>query len=264
LINLGTVPFLNSKPLVYALEENLIDHNFNITYSPPSSLSKLLFNREIDLGLIPVAELLRVGSYSVVPNISISSKGTVDSVVLVSRKDIPSINAVAVDMRSQSSTNMLRIVFEIFYGKAPNYIKKEPSVEFFDGVDAGMIIGDLGLKYKYGNTNEYKIFDLGEIWNEKTGLPFVYAVFAVNRGVDLGEGIDILKRSKSIGIKMADQIAEQQSRIINIPKEVCLKYISSRIGYDLGEEEFKGIIEYSRLLDKLSISKSISHIEVYS
>ena len=59
LIKLGSVSFLNAKPLTYALENNLLSHEFDLIQTPPSELSLKLHNKEIDIGLIPVAELLK-------------------------------------------------------------------------------------------------------------------------------------------------------------------------------------------------------------
>ena len=116
LIKLGSVSFLNAQPLTYAIENNLIDHEFDLIQTPPSELSQKLNNRDIDVGLIPVAELLKRKNYNVVSGISISSIGKVDSVILVAKQGIKDLASIAVDKRSQSSTALLRIVLEIFFG----------------------------------------------------------------------------------------------------------------------------------------------------
>ena len=77
MFRLGDVPFVNSKPLFYALEKELIPHRFLIETHPPYILSRLLYEKTIDLGLIPVVELLKTGGYKVIPDISISSFGKV-------------------------------------------------------------------------------------------------------------------------------------------------------------------------------------------
>jgi len=121
-IKLGSVSFMNAKPLTFALENGLVEHGFDIKLTPPSDLSLLLSRKEIDLGLIPVAEFLRRKSYSAVPGISISSYGKVDSVVLLSKGEITDIKRVAVDRRSQSSTALLRIILETFHNLSPVYL----------------------------------------------------------------------------------------------------------------------------------------------
>jgi chorismate dehydratase len=265
LIKLGSVSFLNAKPLTYALENNLIDHEFDLIQTPPSELSLKLHNKEIDIGLIPVAELLKRKDYRVVPEISISSAGKVDSVIVVSKSDIRELKTIAVDKRSQSSTALLRIVLEIFYGVRPDYLPRDIDKEgFLDGVDGAMLIGDSGLKECYNAENPYKLYDLGEIWTGETGLPFVYAVFAVNEGVILGKNLNALIESKNYGLGVVNEISETESQKIGIDKDICLKYLTERIKYDLGEEEIKGIIKYSELLSELNEAEKISELNIYS
>ncbi|MGE5446571.1 MAG: menaquinone biosynthetic enzyme MqnA/MqnD family protein [Ignavibacteriales bacterium] len=264
MIKLGSVPFLNVKPLIFPLEERLVGHDFEVSYTPPSGLSRMLFERKVDVGLIPVAELLKRGTYSIVPNISISSYGKVDSVILVARSEIRGIKTVAVDARSQSSAALLRVILEIFNELSPNYINREPDNRFLDGVDGGMLIGNVGLKFRYSPPHGYRVFDLGEIWTSETGLPFVYAIYAVNSGVHLGENLRALDTAKSIGLKNVERIAKAESEKLGFGEEICLRYLTERIKYDLREEEIKGISAYSRFLAELGGIEKIPNLRFYS
>ena len=265
LIKLGSVSFLNAKPLTYAIENNLVDHEFDLIQTPPSELSHRLYNKDIDLGLIPVAELLKRNNYCVVPGISISSIGKVDSVIVLSKADIKDMKKIAVDNRSQSSTALLKIVLEIFYGLEPEYISRNVDKDdYLDNVDGAMLIGDSGLKKCYDSDNSYNLYDLGEIWTAETGLPFVYAVFAVNQGVILGKNLDALIESKNYGLGIVDKIVDIECDLVGIDKEVCHTYLTDRIKYDLGEQEIKGIIKYSELLSELNEAEKISDITIYS
>lgn len=263
MIRLGSVSFINAKPLTFALEKRLIDHDFEVILTPPSILSEMLCTKEIDLGLIPVAELLKRQNYRVVPDISISSYGKVDSVILLAKKDLTDARTVAVDSRSQSSTALLRIILEIFNGVSPVYLPRETGNDFLKDVDAGMLIGDTGLEKASDPPEGYRVYDLGEIWSEHTGLPFVYAVFAVNEGVTLGENLKALQRSKDYGLGTVGKIAKLESVTSGIDEEICFKYLTERIMYDLGEKEVEGIVKYSEYLSRLGESKKISGIKLY-
>lgn len=264
LIKLGSVPFLNVKPLIYPLEERLIDHDFEVSYTPPANLSNMLFEKKVDLGLIPVAELLKRGIYSIVPNISISSCGKVDSVILITRMEMKRIGTVAVDVRSQSSAALLRVILEIFNKLTPTYVNREPNNKFLDGVDGGLLIGDTGLRFKYFPPHGYRVFDLGEIWTTETGLPFVYAVYAVNNGVVLGKSLRALGAAKSIGLKNVERISKIESEKLGFGEEICLRYLTERIKYDLGEKEMKGISAYSKFLGELGEIEKIPNLQIYS
>jgi hypothetical protein len=163
LTKLGTVPHINAKPIIYPLENELVKHRFDISYYNPALLSGKLYNGEVDIGLIPVAEFLRVGNYRVFPDISISSYGSVDSVALLVKGRLKDISAVAVDSCSRSSTALLRIVLEIFCGIAPEYVRRDYGPGFYDEVDASMVFGDIGLKVLYDRPEGYTI------WVEELG-----------------------------------------------------------------------------------------------
>lgn len=265
LIKLGSVSFLNAQPLTYAIENNLVPHDFDLIQTPPSELSFKLHNKEIDMGLIPVAELLKRRNYNVVPGISISSIGKVDSVILVAKQDINKLTKIAVDKRSQSSTALLRIVLEIFYGIRPQYIPTDIDKEgLMDNVDGTMLIGDSGLREYYNLRDQYRIYDLGEVWTNETNLPFVYAVFAGNKDVILGGSLEALVESKNYGLGIVDKISKIESQKLGIDYEICYTYLTDRIKYDLGDEEVKGIIKYSELLSELDEAEKITDLNMYS
>jgi chorismate dehydratase len=262
-IKLGAVPFLNVRPLVYPLEEGLVKNDFEIVYENPSRLSTLLLEKKVDLGLIPVAELLKRDIYRMVPNLSISSRGEVASVVLLSKKSVAEIKTVAVDSRSQSSSSLLRIILEIFNNVNPDYIQRRPDGSFLDGVDAGMYIGNDGLRIRYSPPSGYKVVDLGQVWTKETGLPFVYAVYAVREEVDLGKNLEALEMAKSMGLKHIDKIAKTYSQGVNLSEDICYKYLTERIYYDLGEKEIAGITAFRDLLSKIVGNIKNSDLKFY-
>jgi len=179
-------------------------------------------------------------------------------------QDIKEIKTIAVDRRSQSSTGLLRIVFEIFYGIQPTYVAKNiDKADMLDGVDGAMMIGDSGLRQCYADENSYKVYDLGEMWTDETGLPFVYAVFAMNQNVILGHNLHALIESKKYGLGIVDKIAEIESTKLGIDYEICFKYLTERIKYGLGDEEIKGMIRYSELLSELDQAEKISSLKLY-
>jgi chorismate dehydratase len=127
-----------------------------------------------------------------------------------------------------------------------------------------MLIGNMGLKFRYFPPHGYRVFDLGEIWTSETGLPFVYAIYAVNSGVHLGENLRTLSVAKSIGLKNVERIAKIESRKLDFSEEICLRYLTERIKYDLGEKEIKGISAYSKFLAELGEIEKIPSLQIYS
>lgn len=264
-INLGTVPFLNARPLVHALERDGAGGGFNVMYFEPSVLRGKLEEGTVDVGLVPSVELLRGGGLVVLPGISISSFGKVDSVVLASRRDMESVGTVAVDSGSRSSAALLRIVFELFLGVSPEYVAREPGNGFFDGVDAGMLIGDRGLRALHRGLADFPLtYDLGEIWTAKTGLPFVYAVFAAKKGVPLGDGPGRLLSARERGEGLVSEIAAAEAERLGLGREQCATYLGSRIRYGLSGREIEGLLRYRELLASLGETGDGGGIEFYA
>lgn len=266
LINLGAAPFLNMRPLIYPLEKGVVDHSFNIMYFDPFLLSENLSEGVVDVAPIPSVEFLRTDDYFILPDISISSFGKVDSVVLKSRKKITEIRSVSVDSRSKSSTALLRIVLELFLGLKPKYVRREPGNGFLKGVDAGMLIGNAGLQARHLSAEKSPfIYDLGELWTEETSLPFVYAVMAIKKGdSNTAEGCRCLVSTKEEGVKLISEIVDIESRKLGLSREQCLTYLEERIKYDLDGPKIEGLIKYRDLLFELNEIEKKNEIHFYA
>lgn len=266
LINLGAAPFLNMRPLVYPLEKGVVEHNFNIMYFDPFLLSEHLSQGVVDVAPIPSIEFLKTEDYSILPGISISSFGKVDSVILKARKEITEIKSVSVDSRSRSSTALLRIILELFLGLKPEYVKREPGNGFLKGVDAGMLIGNAGLQARHLSADKSPFtYDLGELWTKETALPFVYAVMAIKKGDDnTGEGCKCLLSTREKGVKLISEIVDIEAEKLNLSREQCMTYLGGRIKYDLDGPKIDGLIKYRDLLFELGEIENKNEINFYT
>ena len=88
-LRIGAVNYLNTKPLIYELEQLAPEAELILDY--PSRLADDLEMGRLDVALIPIIEYFRAGTYRLVPNISIASHGPVLSVTLFSRTDRKSV-----------------------------------------------------------------------------------------------------------------------------------------------------------------------------
>src|SRR5881409_2541171 len=109
-IRIGAVNYLNTKPLIYDLETLAPDAE--LLLDVPSRLADLLAEGRLDVALIPVIEYFRAGTYTIVPDIAIASRGPVLSVTLFSKAPWPEIRSVALDEGSRTSSALARIVLE--------------------------------------------------------------------------------------------------------------------------------------------------------
>src|SRR5438552_14418466 len=107
-IRVGAVNYLNTKPLIHELET--LAPNIALALEVPSRLADQLAADQLDVALIPVIEYFRAGTYSIVPDISIASRGPVLSVTLFSKVPWPSIRRVALDEGSRTSAALCHVL----------------------------------------------------------------------------------------------------------------------------------------------------------
>ncbi len=154
-------------------ERNRFDFQFDL----PARCAEALGSGEVDIGLIPCAELDPLGM-DFLPNLGIACDGPVRSILLVSKVPYRDIRTVAVDSGSRTSVALLRILFRELYGCAPELRRREPRLDpMLAECDAALVIGDPALELD-PDTLPYRSLDLGQAWTEWSGLPMVFAVWA--------------------------------------------------------------------------------------
>ena len=180
---MAAVNYLNTKPLIHDLEELAPDAD--LTLEVPSRLADQLHCGQLDVALIPVIEYFRHSGYRIVPNIAIASNGPVLSVTLFSRVPWPAIRRVALDEGSRTSAALTQILLRQRHGIRPELVPLPLDREAEEvAADAVLLIGDRAMRACLPGFSH--AFDLGQEWHDWVGLPFVYAVWAVRPGVDLG------------------------------------------------------------------------------
>lgn len=236
-LRLGVVPYMNAKPLIYGLNQQT--NAVELLFEVPSLLPTMLNNDQIDVAIIPSIEYFRSGDYAIIPNISISSCGAVESVKIFSKVPIHNIRVAALDKSSLTSCALTRIILKEQYHLSPQYTQwnKEYDISRTD-TDAALIIGDNAMKVI---DNEYVTLDLGQAWFEFTGLPFVYAVWVVKRDRRIPGINKLLKNAKEAGIRSVRKLAATESHRLQLTEQRCLNYLTNSIRYNLGKEEIKGL-----------------------
>src|SRR5262249_24246986 len=194
----------------------------------PSRLADQLAEGSLDVALIPVIEYFRAGSYTVVPDISIASRGPVLSVTLFSRVPWTGIRRVALDEGSRTSAALTQVLLRKRHGLRPEVVPLplEQSAEDADA-DAVLLIGDRAMRACLpGFAHAY---DLGQEWHDWTGLPFVYAFWAVRSGVDLGPVADALAEAKRRGCEQTGLIAHREAPRLGLDAGFCRRYLGNII-----------------------------------
>src|SRR5436305_9601091 len=143
-IRVGAVNYLNTKPLIEGLATFAPHAELHLDL--PSRLADRMAAGDLDVGLIPVIEFFRAGNYSIVPGVSIASRGPVLSVTLFSRVPWPEIRSVALDEGSRTSAALTQILLRKKHGLRPRFEQLPIDTPAEDvATDAVLLIGDRAM-----------------------------------------------------------------------------------------------------------------------
>ena len=260
---LAVVSFLNTRPLVHALETGRIEHRFEFAYHVPSRCAERLHSGDAEAALIPAIEIARGPvPYSVVPDVSISSRGPVRSVLLLHRKDPADIRTLALDGNSRTSNVLSRILLQKIHGCRPNAFHPPPAAgRMPDHADAAVIIGDAALAV---DTTSCRVIDLGEAWTGLTGLPFVYACWTGRPDALDDEQTLQLIRAKAMGVREIPAIAAACASSHTGSAGFYADFLGNRIRYDFGEAELEGMNLFYRYAREMGSIGDVPRIRFFS
>lgn len=235
--------FLNTVPLIWGLERGPFRDAFDLSFSVPSACADRLERCEVDVGLVPCAELDRL-ELDFFPDVGIACRGAVRSILLVSKVEPRRIRTLAADNSSRSSVMLCRILLAERYGVSPEPLSMSPHLEpMLAAADAALIIGDPALKLDPA-TLPYHVLDLGAEWVDHTGLPMVFAVWAGRSEHITPENRRVFIDSWHYGRDHLDEIVADAEARAGVPAVLARKYLTSHIVFELGERERKGLALY--------------------
>src|SRR5438093_2734333 len=170
--------YLNAAPLCYSFVYGAQKSRCTfLSDEAPARCAELLAEGHADASLIPVIEYQRIPGLRIAPGACVASKRSVRSVLLASRVPITQVRSVALDMSSRTSAALIQIILGHFYKISASYRTSPPKLEdMLESDDAALIIGDPAMLI---DRSALHVYDLAEEWQEHTGLPFVFAFWAI-------------------------------------------------------------------------------------
>ena len=253
-IRVGAVSYLNAKPLYYRLEE--FAPGVRREMDLPSRLADRLAADELEVALIPSVEYLRGAArgYEILPGFAIAARGPVRSVKLFSRVPLDRVERLALDEGSRTSQALTRVWLDARHGVRPLRVELLPmGVPVLESTaDAVLLIGDRAMKIP--DAPFHAVVDLAEAWQEMTGLPFVFALWVVRAGVDLGDLPEALGRCRAEGLAHADELARRHGPRLGLDVATCYDYLTRNLSYDLGEPEIAGLRRFARMAARLGLA----------
>lgn len=243
-IRLGAVSYLNTRPLVYGLEQQ--PERFTLRFDVPARCAELLHANDVDLGLIP--SIAYPGhDYRIVPGVSIASDGPVASVAMFTRVPIGQIRSIALDTSSRTSVALLRVLCARWFEIEPRLVSMPPDLGRMAGeYDAALVIGDNALFADHEAIGLEKV-DLGEEWIGMTGLPFVYAFWAGRPGAVRARDVAALQAARDRGVAATRTIGLQSFPDNPAKAARTDLYLRENVKYALGDPEIAGLRRFYEL-----------------
>lgn len=264
-LRIGKIPYLNLFPIFHVLEGERNTRSYEFVEGYPSVLNGMLRRAEVDVSPSSSIEYLRDREgYQFIKDHSISSFGPIGSILLFSRVPIEDLGGreICATHQSETSTALLEVILRKFL--CLDFTMKITSMalnQALRGHPACLLIGDDALaegeRLKGGDLH---VYDLGTLWYEHTGLPFVFAMWIARRGLgeqkeallrDLGKDLDYAKRR---AVESFAEIAGAPDVKKVMPQEGLLDYWRL-ISYDLGRKHIEGLELFGRYLRELGLIK---------
>src|SRR5215468_2242083 len=274
---ISIVKYLNAVPLAWGILEGPQKNDFEPVLSTPAECADQLANTRVDIGLIPSIEFQRIKGSRIVPGPAVASLYQVRSVILVSVVPLWKVKTVACDSGSRTSVALTRIVFDEFYHIHPDFKPAEPNLaNMLAQSDAALLIGDSALKFMEENdqpnverqkpllrwgSEPLEVFDLAERWRFLTGLPFVFAFWAVRDGFKDAGVVDTLKASRDFGVARIPDIAARYSETLQIKKDFLQEYLETNVHYYMDQSCLESLQLFYEKAAKVGAIRSVRSLQ---
>ncbi len=260
-LRVGSVSFLNAKPLIYGLDKApAIDLQLEV----PSKLLGGLKDGRFDVALLPVVDYQRLPGLRVLTAGGIGCDGPTLTVRLFSKRPIEQTRVLACDTDSHTSVALARVVLAERFGLRPEFVDLPLGLAAPNDA-AQLLIGDkviceepAGLHYQ---------LDLGEAWKELTGLPFVFAVWTCRPGLDSPVLDDLsaqLEQAKRLGLANIEELLSLYAEPRGWPRDIARRYLCEYLKFDIGSRQLQAIRRFHDLAARHgAIPRPARELDVY-
>jgi len=240
MVRVGRISYLNVEPFFHAFP-------WPIAASlPPRALGEEVAAGRVDAGPLALADCLRLEDTVTRLPFGIVGPTRSQSVLLFSDRPLRELGGsrIAVTGETSTSVRLLRILLA-FRHEVP----AATLVGLDAPADATLLIGDVALRALRKRWPRPLCFDLGEEWTEWTGLPMVFAAWAVRLAVPASERREleaVLGAALETGMASLPAIAARR-RDVGLSEAEIVEYLRS-FTYRIGPAEEKAVVEYRRLV----------------
>ncbi len=269
---LGHINFINCLPLDWGLTAGALGAGLEVQPAVPSALNRLVVAGDLDVS--PVSSIVyaqNADKLLLLPGLSISAPGALQSIVVVARKPLAELagRPVALTAKSATSHGLLKIILRKAYGVEPVYSVSPLSLAegVLDRADAALFIGDDALFAYHNRRDGLLYYDLGAEWRKLTGGAMVYALWVANRGFaarrpDLLQMVyDKVKAGFAYGLEHIEEAVAARAGRTPLTSEQVVRYIGL-LDYRLDDAHRQALTNYYRLAAELGLIPAVPALQL--
>ncbi|MGH2487889.1 MAG: menaquinone biosynthetic enzyme MqnA/MqnD family protein [Ktedonobacterales bacterium] len=258
-VRLGVIDYLNVVPVYDWLLRRQRDEGglpgIETVAGVPAAMNSALIAGDIDVSNVSsFAFGAHADEWLLLPHLSVAAHGRVESVLLFSwQQDWRRLDGATVALTAHSATSvqLVKLLCERRHGVHPRYVTEtQPDLDrMLAQSEAALLIGDTALieghrRRSVGARGQPFVFDLAAEWEQWTGLPVVFAVWAarVDRldAVHASGAIELLRESKQRGLRALPTLADEAAARLGLPRDDCERYLRL-LDYDLTDHDLRGL-----------------------
>lgn len=272
-IRLGRMAYINTLPVDWGLVNGGLGDWVTVHRGTPTTLNRLLAEGQLDASPVSsVAAAEHAADWLVLDHLCIGSRGEVGSVILHSDVPIEELEgrSIAVTAESATAAKLLKVLLDRYWkvqaqltshnGSSGAFSYKEHARELVRARNgsaqfssmARLLIGDPALKTAHLDPPGL-IYDLGQVWQDYTGLGFVFGLWCARREFveshpeEARMLYDLLRASRSLGLAENVKVVAQAATITGLSESKIETYFRKLV-YDLDDDIWNGLNHFLGLL----------------
>jgi aminodeoxyfutalosine synthase len=249
---IGKIPYLNSVPFY----ENIERRQFKILPVTPRRMGLLSAKGMLDAGLFSLVNFIQQKDHLDHLDYCIATRDQVKSVLLFSNHGWQDLKGKIIGITDDTATSvmLLRVLLAKRYGVKAVFKRMNSGVNNYTEFDAVLLIGDEALRSrKTGLAGFEIIYDLATEWYEWKKLPFVFALWAVQKTMPTKQKDELLGIIQQSLVRAEDNYAAvgaSHAKRIGLTSDESVEYLEG-FNFRVGERERVSIEIFQGFLQEL-------------